>query len=183
MPLSTRLFRESALERLSSPEQLDQQLQVTSPRGWIALCALWSVLAAVIVWSFVGSVPTREEGQGIIVVGGGLQVVVSSGKGRLRSIDVDVEDTIVPGDVIGTISQLTLEDELEEARSQLVEMRAQNIRHAEFDQRAEGLQVSLAEVDDRRLRQSIDYATARIARLRKRHAIIKRLSEEGAVLL
>lgn len=180
MPLSTRLFRESALERLSSPEQLDQQLQVTSPRGWIALIALWSVLVAVIVWSFVGSVPTREQGQGIIVVGGGLQVVVSSGKGRLRSIDVDVGDTIAPGEVIGTISQLTLADELEEARSQLVEMRKQNLRHAEFDQRAEDLQTSLAEVDDRRLQQTIEYATARIERLRKRHAIIKRLSEEGA---
>ena len=58
MPLSKRLFRESALERLSSPEQLDQQLQVTSPRGWIALLALWSVLAAIMVWSIVGSVPT-----------------------------------------------------------------------------------------------------------------------------
>ncbi len=180
MPLSNRLFRESALERLSSPEQLDQQLQVTSPRGWIALIALWSVLAAVIVWSIVGSVPTREEGQGIIVVGGGLQVVVSPGKGRLRSIDVDVGNVIEPGDVVGTISQQTLEDELEEARSQLAEMRAQNVRHVEFDQRAEDLQASLAEVDDQRLRQSIEYATARIARLRKRHAIIKRLFGEGA---
>lgn len=179
MALSKRLFRESALERLSSPEQLDQQLQVTSPRGWIALLALWSVLAAVIVWSIVGSVPTREEGQGIIVVGGGLQVVVSPGKGRLRSIDVDVDDLVSPGDVIGAISQQTLEDELEEAKSQLLEMQTQNVRHAEFDTREEALQASLAQVDEQRLQQTIDYATDRIRRLRTRHAIVKQLFEDG----
>ena len=179
MPLSTRLFRESALERLSSPEQLDQQLQVTSPRGWIALLALWSVLAAVIVWSIVGSVPTREEGQGIIVVGGGLQVVVSPGKGRLRSIDVDVGTVIGPGDIVATISQQTLDDELDQARSQLAEMQAQNLRHAQFDHREEDLQTSLAEVDRQRLQQAIDYATGRIARLRTHRAIIKELFEDG----
>ncbi len=179
MALSKRLFRESALERLSSPEQLDQQLQVTSPKGWIALLALWSVLAAIIVWSIVGSVPTREEGQGIIVVGGGLQVVVSPGKGRLRSIDVEVGDLLEPGEVVGNISQQTLDDELEEARSQLGEMQAQNTRHAEFDQREEDLQANLARVDEQRLQQTIDYAKHRITRLRTRHGIVKGLVEQG----
>ncbi len=179
MTLSKRLFRESALERLSSPEQLDQQLQVTSPRGWIALLALWSVLAAIIVWSIVWSVPTREEGQGIIVVGGGLRLVVSPGKGRLRSIDVDVGDALDPGDVVGTISQQTLEDELEEATSQLGELRAQNRRHAEFDQREQDLQASLARVDEQRLQQTISYAKDRITRLRTRYDIVKGLVEDG----
>ncbi len=34
------IFRKVALERLSSPEQLDQLLQVTDPKGWLALGAL-----------------------------------------------------------------------------------------------------------------------------------------------
>ncbi len=179
MSLSKRLFRESALERLSSPEQLDQQLQVTSPKGWIALIALWGVIAAVILWSIVGTVPTREEGRGIIVVGGGLKVVVSSGKGRLRSIDVEVDDLIEPGDIVGTISQQNLEDELEEGRSELLELQAQNVTHLEFDERAETLQASLATVDRKRLQQTIDYAGDRIVRLRTRHEIIKDLFQQG----
>ena len=74
MALSKRLFREAALERLSSPEQLDQQLQVTSPKGWIALVAMWVLLAAVIAWSVLGRVYTKEEGQGILVTAGGPKV-------------------------------------------------------------------------------------------------------------
>ena len=36
----TNLFREVAVNRLSSPEELDNLLQVTSPRGWIALAGV-----------------------------------------------------------------------------------------------------------------------------------------------
>lgn len=179
MSLSKRLFRESALERLSSPEQLDQQLQVTSPKGWIALLALWGVLAAVILWSIIGTVPTREEGRGIIVVGGGLKVVVSPGKGRLRSIDIEVDDLIEPGDIVGTISQQNLQDELDEARSRLLELQAQNVTHLEFDEREESLQASLATVDRKRLQQTIDFAGHRIERLRTRHEIVQDLLTGG----
>ena len=179
MSLSKRLFRESALERLSSPEQLDQQLQVTSPKGWIALLALWGVLAAVILWSIIGTVSTREEGRGIIVVGGGLKVVVSPGKGRLRSIDIEVDDLIEPGDIVGTISQQNLQDELDEARSRLLELQAQNVTHLEFDEREESLQASLATVDRKRLQQTIDFAGDRIERLRTRHEIVQDLLTGG----
>ena len=64
-------------------EQLDQQLQVTSPRGWIALTAIWALLAAIIAWSLLGTVPTKEEGEGILVTRGGLKVVEAPGDGRL----------------------------------------------------------------------------------------------------
>jgi len=33
------IFRQAALDRLSSPEQLDRLMQVTLPTGWIALVA------------------------------------------------------------------------------------------------------------------------------------------------
>ena len=36
-----RIFRSEALERLSSPEQLDTLLQITSPRYWLGLTAIF----------------------------------------------------------------------------------------------------------------------------------------------
>src|SRR5262245_55415245 len=126
MSLAKRLYRESALERLSSPEQLDQQLLVTSPRGWVALLGLWALLAVIIVWALVGSVPTREEGRGIIVVGGGLKVIVSPGTGRLSEIAVQTDQEIVADQVVAHIDQHDLADELAEARRQLGEMSRQH---------------------------------------------------------
>ena len=42
------IFRKAALERLSSPEQLDYLMSITSPIAWIALAAI-AVLALLII--------------------------------------------------------------------------------------------------------------------------------------
>ena len=117
MSVSKRLFRESALERLSSPEELDQLLQVMSPRGWISLIAVWALLAAIIAWSILARVPSTVEGRGIIVAGGGLMVIESPGNGRLTEILPSVGDPVAEGQVVATIDQRGLEDELAETDS------------------------------------------------------------------
>src|SRR5262245_55263615 len=100
MSLAKSLYRESALERLSSPARLDQQLIVTSPRGWVALVGIWALLAVIVAWSFAGSLPTREEGRGIFVTGGGLKVIVSPGAGRLSEIRVQTDDEVTVDQVV-----------------------------------------------------------------------------------
>lgn len=61
------IFREKALERLSSPEQLDQVMQVTPLRAWLALVALTAVVVATIVWSMFARVPIEVNGQGLLM--------------------------------------------------------------------------------------------------------------------
>ena len=51
------LFRQAALKRLSTPEQLDRALHVTTPKGWVALVALLAMAAAIGVWSVKGKSP------------------------------------------------------------------------------------------------------------------------------
>lgn len=55
------LFRQSALERLSSPEQLDQLMQVTTSRGWFALAAVIGLLVVGVVIAAVGEIPIRTQ--------------------------------------------------------------------------------------------------------------------------
>ena len=62
-----RLFRKVALERLSSPEQLDQLMRITSPVGWVALLALGVLLACGVLWGIWGSIPTKVKGSGILM--------------------------------------------------------------------------------------------------------------------
>ncbi|MFL6291034.1 MAG: NHLP bacteriocin system secretion protein, partial [Thermoanaerobaculia bacterium] len=59
------IFRKVALERLSSPEQLDQLMQVTSPRGWLALGAFGTLLNTALGWAELGTIPTDATGEGI----------------------------------------------------------------------------------------------------------------------
>jgi hypothetical protein len=61
------IFRKSALDRLASPEQLDQLMQVTSPRAWIALAGLGLLLLMALLWGLLGSVSTTVAAQGVLI--------------------------------------------------------------------------------------------------------------------
>ncbi|MHC4428837.1 MAG: NHLP bacteriocin system secretion protein [Planctomycetota bacterium] len=179
MALSKRLFRESALERLSSPEQLDQQLQVTSPKGWIALTAIWALLVGVIAWSILGAVHTREEGHGIIVTGGGLQEVVTEGSGRLSEILVEVGDEVSLDQVVARIDKHEIRAEIDELTSQRVELESQYKEHLKFDKREEDAQANLEKADIDRLEQTKAFSLQRVARLEARRKIVEGLVDKG----
>ena len=67
-----KLFRKAALERLSSPEQLDLVMEVTHPRAWLALGATGVLIVTLIIWSILGSIPETVEAQGILLRRGGI---------------------------------------------------------------------------------------------------------------
>lgn len=50
------LFRKKSLERVSSPEQLDDYIRVTTPSVWLILLALIVLLAGLLVYSICGTV-------------------------------------------------------------------------------------------------------------------------------
>ena len=55
------VFREKALDRIASPEQLTDYLRVTNPGIWVILLAVILLLAGVFAWSMVGTLETTAE--------------------------------------------------------------------------------------------------------------------------
>jgi HlyD family secretion protein len=120
--MNTRVFRKVSLERLSSPEQLDQILRVTSPRAWAGLAAIFLLLATAVVWGYAGSLVTTASGQGVIVRSGGVLNVVTRGEGIVMTVDVKVGESIDAGQVVATVAQPTLATKLKDMRSSLAEL-------------------------------------------------------------
>ncbi|TDI44384.1 MAG: NHLP bacteriocin system secretion protein [Acidobacteria bacterium] len=112
-----QLFRKAALDKLASPEQLDQLMQVTSPRGWIALTTMGGILALVLVWSVFGSIPTRVEGQGILIRGGNLLELQASGNGVLLTLNIKLNDHLEAGQIVATVAQPDMVDRVANAFS------------------------------------------------------------------
>ena len=75
-------FRTGALERLAAAEELDERLQVTPPRAWLALAALACVVAGAAAWSWFGRVPITVTGEGAFVSERELIVFVGVPDGR-----------------------------------------------------------------------------------------------------
>lgn len=175
------IFRESAAEQLTSPEQLDRTLEVIGARGWAALVALWALLAAIVAWAIVGSVPTREEGAGILVPAGGLRQVVATGTGRLTDLRTRVGEFVEPDEVIAIIDRQEVRDLLLEAESRLDELIAQDGTLDEFESRESEVQQALADVEQARLRRLIEFSRERLERLRTRRELVTRLIADGAL--
>lgn len=114
------LFRKSALATLSSPEQLDQMIRVTTPRSWIALGAAGLVLIAALAWSVLGSLPTRVAGRGVIIGQGGVFDIVATGDGFMAELQpLRIGDPVRKGQVIGRITQPALEQQIATAQAEL----------------------------------------------------------------
>ncbi len=99
------IFRQDALKRVSSPEQLDQLMEVTNPRGWAALLALGLLLFAAILWAFLGTIPTKVTGQGVLLAPGGVKEAISTFPGQITSLNVDVGDRVEAGEVVAQVAE------------------------------------------------------------------------------
>ena len=103
------LFRKSALERLSSPEQLDVMMQVTSPMGWIALSGVGLILVFAAIWSVVGTIGIKVDGQGILIRGAEVLDVTSIAQGRVKEVLAKPGERIESGQVVARVEQPELE--------------------------------------------------------------------------
>lgn len=128
------LFRQEALEHLSSPEQLDQAIQVIRPRAWISLSAVGVLVAIAGLWSVFGRIPLIVAGQGILVKPRQVVQFQSSGSGQLAALHIKPGDRIKKGDVIGTIDQSALKQQLQQAQAKLAELESQNQNTTQLQQ-------------------------------------------------
>jgi HlyD family secretion protein len=119
------MFRKISLDRLSSPDDLDRLLQVTSFRSWILVTALCGMMGTVIVWSAVALVPEKVSGMGILLKSGGIAGVVAPVAGRIADVSVEVGETVKEGQVLARIAQPELVEQLQAAR-----MRVANLQQA-----------------------------------------------------
>lgn len=119
--MSSKVFRKVALERLSSPEQLDQLMQVTNPQGWLALAALGALLLAALAWGMLGSIPTVAAGEGILLRQGGVADLVATGTGQVAELDVQLGDQVAKGQQVGRLRQEALERQIQDQHAKLAD--------------------------------------------------------------
>lgn len=101
--MGKKLYRDVSLERLSSPEQLDELINVTSPKAWLALIALGCILISAIVWGFMGSLPAKVNGHGILLNAGGVFYVKHHTPGQVIDVRFNHGDVVNKGDVLARI--------------------------------------------------------------------------------
>ena len=73
--MNDKIFRKKSIDRMSSPEQLNDYIKVTNPGVWMALAAIVILLIGVCVWGVFGKLETKlpvaavsQDGQTVLYV-------------------------------------------------------------------------------------------------------------------
>ncbi|TGE36586.1 NHLP bacteriocin system secretion protein [Desulfosporosinus fructosivorans] len=155
--MSQSIFREVSLERLSSPEQLDELIKVTSPRAWFALIAMGCILISAIVWGFLGSIPTKIEGRGILLNSGGVSSIQHHTSGQVIDLRVKSGDMVKKGDVVARIELPELVAKINSLQSTLYEMKS--------NQRVDSPEYKAVENQVIQLREELDYKSQIVSQI------------------
>ncbi|MGD9873996.1 MAG: NHLP bacteriocin system secretion protein [Kiritimatiellia bacterium] len=124
-------LRKSSLTKLSSPEELDKLIQITTPKGWMWMAGLGLAVLGALVWAFTGSLSDKVTGQGIIIRSGGVYDVIAGSSGRVKDIYFGPGDEVQRGQTIARIEQVELANRLRLAKERLNEEISNRQRVAE----------------------------------------------------
>jgi HlyD family secretion protein len=99
------MFRDESLERLSSPEALDQLMRVINPKSFLPLAAVAAITITGGFWSFIGRIPLTVEGQGILIHPSNIIPLQLKSAGQLSTLTIKPNDIVKKGQIIGSIDQ------------------------------------------------------------------------------
>lgn len=175
------IFRKVSLERLSSPEQLDALMRVTSPKGWLALLALCGLVAAGIGWGIFGSIPTKVNGTCILVRPGGITEIAAPDAGRVSDISVEVGDTVSEGQMIARIERLGALDQIKSLQAKLRELKDQEEKLKTINALSQEQQAAYLRESESNLNNRIRNGEERLRTLEAKIQSQTQLLEQGLI--
>jgi NHLM bacteriocin system secretion protein len=179
--MAAGFFRKSALEKLSTPEKLDQLIKVTGPKAWIALLTVSLALGTGIAWSIFGKVKTKLNAIGV-VLGGEVHEVVSTSRGQLMNLRVSIGDKVKEGDIIATVQQPELSQQIEDAKAVLADRRFELSRIMTYGNQGNQLQGELIDQNRVSIQGEIEAEKKRLAFLDNQLELENNLLEKGLIV-
>ncbi len=113
------LFRKSALEKLSSPEQLDRAIVIAPSSLWIALSGGVLIVAGALLWGVFGRLPVNVDANGIYIRGDHTGGVYSEVQGMITDVEVAVGDQVKRGQVIAYVADDEISQEVHNLKNRI----------------------------------------------------------------
>ena len=152
------MFRKEALEKLSSPDELDQMLVIVGRKGWIALAAGGGLSVVLLLWAIVGAVPVTVDGMGVLISPGYVKPIQSKTHGMVAELRVRPGTVVKEGDILAVLSVPETRQQLAQARSVRTEVVRVNEETLKLDTSRVDLQVESIKVQSKLVRKEIKKA-------------------------
>ena len=102
--MNSQLFRKKSVDKVSSPEQLNEYIRVANPGVWMVLAAIVILLAGVVVWGFIGHLDTTLP-TAVVCVNGEAMIYVKEADAE----KIEVGMTVRVGDKEYAVSEIPTE--------------------------------------------------------------------------
>ena len=90
--MNDKIFRKSSIDRVNSPEQLNDYIRVANPSVWIILLAIAVLLVGVVIWGVFGKIETKVDTTVVVENGKAVCYLTSDGfKSVKEGMEVSVE--------------------------------------------------------------------------------------------
>ncbi|MFA7436647.1 NHLP bacteriocin system secretion protein [Castellaniella sp.] len=173
------LFRQAALDKISSPDQLDKIVRVVRPVHGVGVATVLVIVLAGLTWSILSTAPVTVRGQGILLSADGIFVVSSPSEGRIERLLVEPGDAIHKGQTVALLTQPVALDtmmakkaELDGARDFLLARQASQGRH-------QGMQEELLETKRQALSEQLEKLKSQHVVLLERRRNLQALLAKG----
>ena len=153
---SGKMFQDKALEQLSSPEQLDQLMEVVNRRSWLPLWTIAGLIGAALIWSLFGQIPVTVEGTALLVHPRQIVSFQMPAAGQIVALNVKVGDLVERGQILAAINQPALEQNLALERQRLAELERRNLQVLPLRNQRTGLEKQSIERERALLAQRIE---------------------------
>lgn len=68
--MNTQIFRKKSIDKVKSPEQLNDYIRVSNPSVWLVLTAIIVLLIGICIWGIMGNIETKVSAVGTCTDGG-----------------------------------------------------------------------------------------------------------------
>lgn len=101
--MTRTVYRKAALDKLSSPEELDRLMQITTPRSWFILGAVGAVLLVVVIWGVFGQITITMEYFGILSRSNSIQFITAPVAGQVVEIKTKPGALLLADEVVARL--------------------------------------------------------------------------------
>ena len=120
--MAREIFRTEALEKLSSPEDLERPFELLPAKSWMALAAIVLTVLGAGIWSYFGRIPETVDGPGVLISPGRVRSLQSSYGGQIIDLKIRVGQAVAKNDLLAVINQSDLKQALDQANTRLREL-------------------------------------------------------------
>lgn len=113
------IFRQKALDKLSSPDQLDKMIIITPPSAFIGLIGAFIIVLALLVWGIFGKLPENQSVNGVYIGTEGIYSVGAGATGVVSEVLVHDGDYVEKGDPIARLDCEDLDATIDELNDRI----------------------------------------------------------------